>query len=198
MGENEEKSTGDHPDLDRLYEKSNEKVVRELSKNELIEKQNLELKRRVRLLPFQIFILVAHADEQIDPREISRFKEFLNKRKNRCSNQYTLRMFHATVLNFNILTARYYNGQIKKDFSQVEKTINYIRMCVPQGMMKKITDDLSSLAVAIAEASGGFLGITSSVSKEEQEVIDRLDEIFRNAVENAATSASEIKMTLEF
>lgn len=197
MGEDVKKTDGDHPDLDRLYEKSTEKIVEDLSKNELIEKQNVELKRLVRLLPFQIFILVAHADELIDPKEIAQFKEILNKRKNRCTNQYTLRMYHATVLNFNSLTARYYNGQIKKDFSQVEKTMNYIRMCVPQSMIRKICDDLSSLAVAIARASGGFLGMTSPVSKEEQEIIDRLDEIFQDAIENAVTSASETKLTLE-
>ncbi len=184
--------------LDKLLEKSTEKAVKAVSKNELIEKQNVEMKRLLRLLPFQIFLLVAHADGEIDSKEVSRFKELLNHRKNLCTNQYTLRMFHATVVNYSALTNRYYGGHIKKDFEIVEKAMNYVRMCVSERMVIKICDDLKKLAIGIAEASGGFLGVTSPISKKERAVIDKLDSIFQQTIDEADEVIEPGSMLLDF
>lgn len=161
----------------QMLDKSDRKAEEELSREEFQRKQNEELTRLLRLLPFQIFLLVADADEQIDPKEVARFKAFLSERKKHCSNSYSLRIFHQTVVNYGVLTNRYYSGKIKKDITLVEKAMHYIRMCVSKEMAQKIFDDLIALAAAIAEASGGFMGMTSSISKEEEEMLHQLEEI---------------------
>lgn len=176
---------GNQNDLNQLVNKSSDKARKAAEKSQLIERQNSEMKRLLRLLPFQVFVLVAGADDNIDPAEVSGFKEFLNQRKKRVSNQYTLRMFHATVVNYTALTNRFYQGQIKQEFDNIEKVVKYMQLCVSQEMMTKICDDLMELAKAIAEASGGFLGMTSPINKQEQAVLDKLDSIFLEGIQNA-------------
>ncbi len=184
MAENKTKTEED-PNLQQMLTKSNEKASSKIARDQLIEKQNVEMKRLFRLLPFQIFLLVADADNKIDPKEVAQFREFLGKRGKHCSNQYTRRMLHSTVINYTALTTRFQGGHIKKDFQLVEKAMGYVAMCVPPKVMAAICKDLKDLAVAIAEASGGFMGMTSPISKEEQEVIDTLESIFVEAADRA-------------
>ena len=193
-----ENNSDDSPNLEKMLAKSSEKAVKAISKNEFIEKQNVEMKRLLKMLPFQIFLLVADADQEIDPKEVVQFKEFISQRKKHVSNQYTLRMFHNTVVNYTALTNRYYQGKIKKDISIVEKCMWYIQMCVSQSTIIKICHDLRELTIAIAEASGGFMGMTSPISKEEEAVIQKLDSIFDNTIDQAGQNASEQKWGLEF
>ncbi len=184
----------ENPNLEKMLETSSEKAASKIAKDQFKEKQKTEYKRMVKLLPFQIFILVADADGKIDPKEVSQFREFLSKREKHCSNQYTRRMFHSTVINYSALTNRFQGGQIKKDYKVVEKAMNYVAMCVNPRIMASICKDLKELAVAIAEASGGFMGVTSPVSKEESEVIKNLEAIFAEA----STRAVEIKVPDQF
>lgn len=185
MAEEEKKRSETTENLEQMLDQSSQKASKEVARQELTEKQNLELKRLIRLLPFQIFLLVADADDKIDPKEVGHFREFLSNREKHCSNSYTRRMFHATVVNYSGLTNRYHGGYIKKSFEMVEKTMRYIEMCVSPRMMNDICSDLRDLAKTVAEASGGFLGVTSPISKEEQAVIDQLDLIFDNAIDEA-------------
>ena len=67
----------------------------------------------------------------------------------------------------------------------VEKAMGYVQLCVSRTVMTQICQDLKELAVSIAEASGGFLGVTSAISKEEQAVLDKLNEIFDRSIELA-------------
>ena len=183
MTENTSKSPEDKTELEQIQDQSTVKASAKVEKKLLIEKQNIEMKRLLRILPFQIFILVADADGKTDNKEVAQFREFLTQREKHCTNTYTRRMFHSTVINYTALTNRYLGGHIKKDFSIVEKAMNYVRICVSQKVMTDICKDLRELAVAIAEASGGFLGMTTSISKEEEIVIEKLDKIFAQAVE---------------
>lgn len=186
------------PDLEKILEQSSATASANVEKNQLLEKQNAELKRLIRLLPFQIFLLVADADHKIDPKEVAQFREFLSRREKHCSNAYTRRMFHATVINYTALTNRFLKGQIKKSLPLIEKTMNYIQICVPQSVMAEICADLRELAVAVAEASGGFLGMTSPISKEEEQVLATLDSVFSHAVSNAQPDEAAGKWELEF
>lgn len=186
------------PELQKILEQSTAKASAKVEKNLLIEKQNAELKRLMRILPFQIFLLVADADRKIDPKEVAQFREFLSRREKNCSNVYTRRMFHATVVNYTALTNRFLTGQIKKSFAMVEKTLTYIQLCVPQPVMAEICADLKGLAVAVAGASGGFLGMTSPVSKEEEQVLAALDTLFSQAIANSQADDTPGRLQLEF
>jgi len=169
-------------DVEKIDEQSSAKAIEKVDKNILINKQNLVGKRLLRLLPFQIFILVADADGKTDTKEVAQFRDFLNQREKNCSNPYTRRMFHATVVNYSALTNRYLGGHIVKDLKIVQKAMAYMQMIVSQTIMSEICKDLKELAVAIAEASGGFLGMTSPISEEEGVVINNLDQIFEQAI----------------
>lgn len=194
MAEKTKPAEEDNPNLEKMLEKSSEKAVSTITNNLLKEKQTLEYKRMVKMMPFQIFLLVADADGKIDPKEVAQFREFLSKREKHCSNQYTRRMYHSTVINYSALTNRFHGGQIKKDYDVVEKAMDYVAMCVNPRVMAAICNDLKDLAVAIAEASGGFMGVTSPVSKEEEEVIKNLERIFAEA----STKAVEIEVPDQF
>ena len=190
MAEDTKKTPAENVDLDVLDPK---KIDDQLSasarakveKTLLIEKQNLVGKRLLRLLPFHIFMLVAEADGKTDNKEVAQFREFLNRREKHCSNSYTRRMFHTTVVNYTALTNRYLGGHIKMDFKIVQQAMKYMEIAVSQTTMKEIVKDLKELAVAIAEASGGFLAMTTPISPEEGKVIKKLNEIFDQAIELA-------------
>lgn len=179
-------------DIEKIKEQSSAEAIKRVEKNLLIEKQNVVGKRLLRVLPFQIFLLVADADGKTDNKEVTQFKEFLSKRKEKSSNPYTQRMFHATVVNYTALTNRYLNGSIKKDFKVVQKAMAYMQICVSSRILAEICHDLKDLATAIAEASGGFLGMTSPVSEEEELVLKKLDKIFTTAI-NGAHGPDKIK-----
>ncbi|MCP4757820.1 MAG: hypothetical protein GY866_43730 [Proteobacteria bacterium] len=172
-------------DLKKIRDQVRAKTIEKVEKDLLIEKRNLIGRKLLRLLPFQIFILVADADGKTDTKELAQFKDFLNQREKHCSNPYTRRMFHTTVVNYAALTNRYLGGHIKKDFSIVQKAMDYIRICVSQTMTAEICSDLRELAVSIAEASGGFLGMTTPIGQEEEKVIKQLNKIFDQAIELA-------------
>jgi hypothetical protein len=181
MAEETETPPEEKSDVEKIDEQSSAKAIEKVDKNILIDKQNVVGKRLLRLLPFQIFILVADADGKTDTKEVAQFRDFLNQREKNCSNPYTRRMFHATVVNYSALTNRYLGGHIVKDFKIVQKAMDYMQMVVSQTIMGEICKDLNELAVAVAEASGGFLGMTSPISEEEALVIKKLDQLFEQA-----------------
>ena len=185
MAEEIEKSPKEKSDIEKIDEESSAKAIEKVDKNILINKQNVVGKRLLRLLPFQVFILVADADGKTDTKEVAQFRDFLNQREKNCSNAYTRRMFHATVVNYSALTNRYLGGHIVKDFKIVKKAMDYMQMVVSQTIMREICKDLKELAVSVAEASGGFLGMTSPISDEEAAVIEKLDQIFQQAIDLA-------------
>jgi hypothetical protein len=198
MAENIENPSEEKSNVEKMQEESSAVAIGKVDKNILIEKKNMVGKRLMRLLPFQVFILVADADGKTDNKEVAQFREFLSQRVKRCSNPYTQRMFHATVVNYSGLTNRYLSGQIKKDITIVQKAMNYIQECVSPRLMEEIVKDLRELAISIAEASGGFLGMTSPISPEEQTVINELEVIFEQAIDLASGEDLIDKKKLDF
>lgn len=154
-------------------------------KNHFIQQQNKIMKQLLRRLAFQIFLLVADADGKIDPKEVAQFRKLITQRERYCVNKYTRRIYHETVVNYSTLLGHYHTGRIKKNFNQVIKTMAYVQMCVTPETMAEFCNDLDELAVAVAEASGGLIGLKSSISQEEQKVIDKLRAIYKESVQEA-------------
>jgi len=144
-----------------------------------------EVQKLLKSLPFQIFILVADADGRIDHKEFTGFKEFLRGRAKNCSSTYTKRMFHSTLVDYSDTTKRYLEGGIQKDIQLVFKAIEYIQKYTSEEVMIAIFKDLKELAIAIAEASGGILGITSPICKKEAAILSQMDIAFSQAIAGA-------------
>jgi len=197
MAEETDKSPEEKSNAEKMLDQSTAIASERVKRNLLIEKQNKEMKRLFRLLPFQIFLLVAEADGKTDAKEVAQFREFINHRATHCSNPYTRRMLHSTVVNYTVLTNRFLSGQLKKDFKIVEKAMTYMRVCVTKTVLTDICKDLRELAVAIAEASGGFLGVTSPISKEEEAVLEKLNATFNQAIEKAVGSADLTRLQFD-
>ena len=126
MADDKSKAQEEKSESEQFNEQISAKAIEGVDKDFLVEKQNLAGKRLLRQLPFQIFILVADADGKTDKKEMAQFRNFLNQRELHCSNPYTRRMFHATVVNFTSLTNRYLAGHIIKDIEVVKKALNFI------------------------------------------------------------------------
>jgi len=149
------------------------------------QKYQKDMKKSLHRLAFQVFLLVADADGKIDTKEVAMFKDFLKNRADNCSNKYTQRIYHSTVIDYSILIDQYHKKKIRKDITQVEKVMAFVQKCVSQRVLASICKDLSELAKAIAEASGGFGGITNPIGKEEAEIIAKLKKIYQTAIESA-------------
>ena len=149
------------------------------------QKYQREMKKALHRLAFQIFILVADADGKIDAKEVSLFRDFLKHRADNCSNKYTQRIYHSTIIDYSILIDQYHKKKIKKDITQVEKVMGFVQKCVSPIILTSICKDLNELGKAIAEASGGFGGLTNPISKEEADVIAALKKIYKTAIESA-------------
>lgn len=155
-----------------------------------VDDQNRQLKYMLQYLVFQIFLLVADADGEIDSKEITAFRDFLSNRKLNCSNGYTKRLFHVTLKNFVLLLDQYRRDKIVKDLEMVEQTMMMIGKIVSAEMMIAICNDLNNLGEAVAKASGGFIGLGSKVSKEEASVMSDLKTIFQNAISESGKQKS--------
>ncbi len=167
-------------------------------KNHLIKKQNRIMKQLLSRLAFQIFLLVADADSNIDPKEVAKFREFLKDREGHCTNNYTRRIFHSTIINYSNLLGHYQSGRIKKDMAQVTKTMAYIELCVTPKTMSAICCDLEELAIAIAQASGGLLGLRKPISREEEAVVNQLKAIFQKSIQKAKGQDPKTRAVFEF
>ncbi|MBU2511391.1 hypothetical protein KJ966_08625 [bacterium] len=142
-------------------------------------------------LPFQLFLLVAHADKNIDNAERIEFLRIIRDLE-WCNSDCTRMFFTSTSYFFNEFLLLYNRGKFKKDVKQVKRTIHFIEKIFVKEESDTIKSDLYRLANEVAKASGGIAGFLA-VSKYEKKVIDELSEIFgdlSNAVvpENEETS----------
>jgi hypothetical protein len=175
-------------DENSMFEDHHGQTLTELNqerKKIKFQKYQRNMKKALHRLAFQIFLLVADADGKIDSKEVTLFRDFLKKRADNCSNKYTRRIFHSTVIDYSVFINQYHQGKIKKDITQVEKVMTFVQKCVSPDILASICRDLTGLAKAIAGASGGFAGITNPISKEESNVIDKLEKIYKKAIQTA-------------
>lgn len=150
---------------------------------ETLEEQNKQMKVLLIRLPFQIFLLTADADDVIDIKEITSFRRYLAARKEKCLSPYTRRIFQNTVIHYKVLEQLYKDKKLVKSIEEFEEAVRYIQKCVSKKEMTEISQDLIGLSVAIAEASGGFMGIVNTISDEERDMISKMEAICLKAVE---------------
>ena len=185
----------DSNEMDKIVIGAKIKELQQEQKEKVLLKRKREMKAMLQRLAFQIFLLVADADDEIDTKEINEFRKFLSERENHCSNPYTRRIFHSTVINYNALLDAYNKKRLKKDIHLVEKAMAYVQKCLSKKQMESFCHDLRDLATSIAEASGGFIGMGNHVSTEERGMIKQLEKIFTKSIENA-TGSEEKKIEI--
>lgn len=76
------------------------------------------------MLPFQLFILVAQADDSIDSRKRMEFLRIIRDPE-WCSSDCAHAFFTSASYFFSEFLLQYHRGKIKKDIRQVKRTIRY-------------------------------------------------------------------------
>ncbi len=126
-------------------------------------------------LPFQLFILVAHADQDVDNDERIEFQRIIRDPE-WCLSECGRAFFNSTSYFFSELIMKYHRDKYKKDINQVDRTVYFVDKLFEKHEAGLIKVDLSRLANEIAKASGGVGGFMA-ISKVEKKVIARLVEI---------------------
>lgn len=127
-------------------------------------------------LPFQLFILVAHADEDVDNDERIEFQRIIRDPE-WCLSECARAFFNSTSYFFSELIMKYHRDRYKKDINKVDRTVYFVDKLLEKHEAGLIKVDLSRLANEIAKASGGVGGFMA-ISKAEKKMIARLVEIF--------------------
>ncbi|MCP4752356.1 MAG: hypothetical protein GY866_15795 [Proteobacteria bacterium] len=127
-------------------------------------------------LPFQVFILVADADDEVDKFERGQYMKILRDR-DWCQSDCAQLLFVATAYSYSEFFTQFNRGKFKKSLKQVKRTLRLVERMFSKQEVKLLKLDLSRLAKEIAKASGGFGGFRS-ICKEEQEVLDELESYF--------------------
>jgi len=138
------------------------------------------LKKRLTELPIQIFYLISYADGTCDKKEREIFTRILKERS--WSNSHLAdAFFPQTIILYEGLLKKHDADKIEPDLGEVQKTMQIVAKVFNVNELRLFRRDLFALAMEIAKASGGFLGI-SSVDDKEQEVLNKLRVAFRGEV----------------
>lgn len=137
--------------------------------------QTLSLRKLLLELPFQLFLLISDADNEIDKNELALFVRILKDRK-WCKSYCAQTIFTQTLSLYQEFFQAYRKGKLKKDFGQIEKTIQIASKVFSVRDLQMLKTDLSSMAKKIAQASGGFAGI-SAISIEENAILAKLESL---------------------
>lgn len=185
----------DPTEIDKIVIEQKASQFQKDQKKKEREEKRRKMKALLQRLAFQIFLLIADADGEIDTKEIGGFRKFLAEREKNCSSPYTQRIFHSTVINYTALLDSYNKKRLKKDFRRVEIAMLYAQKCLSKNKMEAFCHDLKELASAIAEASGGFMGMGNHVCKEEKYIMRQLTTLFEQSIEKASGPADrDVKM----
>lgn len=142
-------------------------------------------------IPFQLFLLIANADGQIDKNERACFLKILRSRdwcKSRCAQDFFVR----TVYSYETLYKQYTAGLLKQDLSRVRQTLNRAVFFFHADEVTKMKQDLMRLSREIAASSGGFAGIKST-SKQEKTALEKVRMILRELKPSATKKTSTTK-----
>ena len=123
-----------------------------------------------------MFILVAHADENIDNNERIGFLKIIRDIE-WCESESMKSIFTSTSYFFSEFLLLYHRGKFKKDLKQVVRTFRFVDKIFVDAECKLMKGDLYRLANEVAKASGGIAGFLA-VSRSEKKVINELEEIF--------------------
>ena len=172
--------------IKRLEKKTADKEKPDLKKNSILDmvetyfknfnSQNT-LKKRLIELPIEIFYLVAKADGVLDKKERKTFLKIL-KNRSWSQSRITEAFFPHSILHYEELEKKQATDQIKANLKEIQKTMKIIQGVFKTNEIRLFRSDLFKLAMEIANASGGILGI-SKVADDEQEVLNNLRFAFR-------------------
>lgn len=124
--------------------------------------------------PCLVFLMVAAADGGVDEKEISAFGAILRQHKAVTSPIFS-KILQIAQANFETFIAEFMQSgdQAKQQLKEFATLLASGK--IPQDEAISIAHHLCGLGVAIASASGGFLGFGSKISKQEKEVLDFLE-----------------------
>jgi len=168
-----EKKTPESKNIDLTSSSTMDRINASFS---AVHNQNT-LKKRLVELPIEIFYLVANADGDCDKKERRVFIKILKKRK-WSESRITDAFFPHTVLHYEELEKKQITDQIKPNLREIQKTMKIVMSVFKPQELHLFRMDLFKLAMEIASASGGFLGI-SKIADKEQEVLNNLRFAFR-------------------
>ena len=144
-----------------------------------VQSQNT-LKKRLIELPIQIFYLISYADGTSDKKEREVFVKILKEKSWRKSH-LARAFFPHTIVLYEGLLKKHEAEQIQYNLVDIQKTMQIVAGVFNNDELRLFRRDLFKLAMEIAKASGGFLGI-SSVDDKEQEILNKLRVAFRGEV----------------
>lgn len=126
-------------------------------------------------LPIVIFVAVAGADGDIDKKEIEAFYKQLAA--GMLADQVILRAAALmTVANFQERMTQALTGQLDAH-STIMRARDLLHTKLARDEALEIKRALMQIGKKIAEASGGFLGFGSKISKQEQRALDAIRQI---------------------
>ena len=124
-------------------------------------------------LSFQVFFLVADADNVVDKNERAGFQKIL-KDRDWCSGDFSHLCFAKTEYSYDDLYAQLTNNKLRTDMKEVQRTLRITDQLFKVKEVNLLKIDLYRLSKDIAKASGGIGGI-GAISKQEKEVLDVLE-----------------------
>ena len=153
--------------LEAVRQKEREGIAAALNTNEECAEEALSLgfdAETARLLPLVPLIQVAWADGKVTEAQLSEVEERAEKygiKEGSPAHQFLVMLLEERPTDFF--------------FARVSKLISHIVEEDPAG---DISTNVLGWSKAVAEASGGFFGLTNPISKNEQKVLDEFAELF--------------------
>ncbi len=124
-------------------------------------------------LSFQVFFLVANADDVVDKNERAGFQRILKDRE-WCQGDFSGLCFAKTEYSYDDLYAQLSGKKLKIDMKEVKRTLRITDQLFKVKEVNLLKMDLYRLSKDIAKASGGIGGL-GAISKQEKIVLDLLE-----------------------
>ena len=136
-----------------------------------------EFETRLVRLPFQIFLLIAENDDNVDTNEWMAFIKIL-KEKNVCDSPYARGVLGKTEDKFQALKLGYERKEIKNDPEEIKKTLIMIEKRLQPEESAMFGADMEKLAEGIADASSkkSFLGRITHATNEQVSFLHQMIE----------------------
>jgi len=127
-------------------------------------------------LSFQVFFLVANADNVVDKNERAGYQKILKDRE-WCQGDFSGLCFAKTEYSYDDLYTQLSGKKLKIDMKEVKRTLRITDQLFKVKEVNLLKMDLYRLSKDIAKASGGIGGL-GAISKQEKIVLDLLESYF--------------------
>ncbi len=137
-------------------------------------------------LSFQVFFIIADADNVVDKNERAGYQKILKDRE-WCSGAFSHLCFAKTEYAYDDLYTQLSNKKLKTDMKEVKRTLRITDQLFKAKEVNLLKIDLYRLSKDIAKASGGIGGI-GAISKQEKVVLDMLESYLGDIAEMQLSS----------